>query len=121
MNFQGKIFFTQNWCNITLIEEKFWSDDCRSRKDKRVCSICVSIISLFETWLSKVHIYFYVSKGTTVFQMNFQGKIFFTQNWCNITLIYHRSFDRVVAIYYSNLYIKRLNNIEIDNKKKRYF
>jgi alanine racemase len=35
-------------------EEKFWSDDCRSRKYKRVCSICVSIISLFETWLSKV-------------------------------------------------------------------
>jgi hypothetical protein len=33
---------------------------CRSRKDKRVCSICVSIISLFETWLSKVDIYFYV-------------------------------------------------------------
>jgi hypothetical protein len=34
--------------------------DCRSRNDKRVCSICVSIISLFETWLSKVDIYFYV-------------------------------------------------------------
>jgi len=46
--------------------------------------------------------------------MNFQKKKFFTQNWCNITLIYHRSVDGVVAIYYSNLYIKRLNNIEID-------
>jgi hypothetical protein len=23
----------------------------------------------------------------SVFQMNFQGNIFFTQNWCNITLI----------------------------------
>jgi hypothetical protein len=28
--------------------------------DKWVCSICISIISLFETWLSKVDIYFYV-------------------------------------------------------------
>jgi hypothetical protein len=53
--------------------------------------------------------------------MNFQGKIFFTQNWCNITLIYHISFDGVVAIYYSNLYIKRLNNIEIDKKKPPNF
>ena len=35
-----------------------------------------------------------------------------------LCLIYHRNFDSVVAIYDSNWYIKRLNNIEIDKKKK---
>jgi len=42
-----------------------------------------------------------------------------------LCLVYDRSFDGVVAIYDSNwyifLYIKRLNNIEIDKKKMRYF
>jgi hypothetical protein len=27
-----------------------------------------------------------LSKGTNVFQMNFQVEILFPQNWCNITL-----------------------------------
>ena len=42
-----------------------------------------------------------------------------------LCLIYHRSFDSVVAIYYSKWFIKRLNNIESDKKKQqpknRYF
>ena len=28
-----------------------------------------------------------LSKGTVVFQIEFSGKMFFTQNWCNITLM----------------------------------
>jgi hypothetical protein len=38
-----------------------------------------------------------------------------------LCLIYHRSFGGVVDIYDSNWYIKRLNNIEIDKNKMRYF
>jgi hypothetical protein len=38
-----------------------------------------------------------------------------------LCLICHRSFDGVAAIDDSNQYIKRLNNIEIDKKKMRYF
>ena len=38
-----------------------------------------------------------------------------------LCLIYHRSFGGVVAIYNSNWYIKRPNNIEIDKNKMLYF
>ena len=38
-----------------------------------------------------------------------------------LCLIYHRSFGGVFAIYDSNWYIKRLNNIEIDKNKMHYF
>jgi len=38
-----------------------------------------------------------------------------------LCLIYHRNFDSVVAIYDSNWYIKRLNNIEIDLKKSYFW
>ena len=54
-----RLFFSDD-CRSLYLVKKIWSDDCRSSKDKRVCSICVSIISLFETWWSKVYIYFYV-------------------------------------------------------------
>ena len=38
--------------------------------------------------ISTWNMHAYLSRGTTVYQMNFQGNIFFTQNWCNITLRY---------------------------------
>jgi hypothetical protein len=43
-----------------LAKKSFGPMIADQEKDKRVCSICVSIISLFETWLSKVDIHFYV-------------------------------------------------------------
>jgi predicted ABC-type exoprotein transport system permease subunit len=33
------------------------------------------------------------SKGTAVFQIEFSGEMFFTQNWCNITLSFHYIYE----------------------------
>ena len=50
----------------------------------------VYILQISSCWehISTWNMHELFSKGTTVFQMNFQGKIFFTQNWCNITLTF---------------------------------
>ena len=46
-----------------------------------------------------------LSKGTTVFQMNFQGKICFTQNWCNINIFISSALAQFIRYIFIEIYI----------------
>jgi hypothetical protein len=87
-------------------------------------TVMILLGSLIQQLLSKDGIR--VAIGKSIFQSptviwNCSLNYYFKYQSVILCLTYHRSFRGVVAIYDSNWYIKRLNNIETDKTKMRYF
>ena len=82
------LFFTRSWSAIIGTKQpKFNQSPQRNgEEDKHCTQICrflvVGNIFRLETCMNSL------GKVPPYSKLNFQGKIFFTQNWCNITLAY---------------------------------
>jgi hypothetical protein len=77
-----RLFYSDD-CRSWPREETFWFDDCRSRPREEK-------INNHECW----------GKHAPFSKLNYQGKIFFTQNWCNIT--WNNTFSSSLQLYSVN-------------------
>ena len=80
-----KLFFTRSWCAIIGTKQPKVNQSPQQWRERKTCTwICrflvVGNIFRLETCMNSL------VNVPSYSKLNFQGKIFFTQNWCNITL-----------------------------------
>jgi hypothetical protein len=80
-----KLSFTRSWSTIIRTKQPKVNQSPKQWRGRQTCTrICrflvVGNIFRLETWMNSL------VKVPPYSKLNFQGKIFFAQNWCNITL-----------------------------------
>ena len=111
----------KTWCRATLTENRL----CRLAMIHVHRNDTVGKVNpetVLKRWDSsdnrKIHLHSCIDRLSTII-LNYSLKYYFRNQSVVLCLIYHRSFDGVAAIDDSNWYIKRLNNIEIEKKRKK--
>ena len=92
-----RLFFTRSWSAIIRTKQPKGNKSPQQWRGQQTCSgICkflvVGNIFRLETCINSL------VKVPPYSKLNFQGKIFFTQNWCNITLNIHKLWENYTQI-----------------------